>query len=157
MKVLVLNNNNKENEILMNKLREMYYNVPIFELKKVIYDENHNIRSEEEQNQLIYNIIRTNPDWVFVGYPYSSLDFISSSATSIIFMNYSNEVVKRRFFFLRLLQRVPKVDELEEIPKQYNSEQMREYVKKYARSIIYLKEKSEFQTLLDAIDKHMEL
>lgn len=157
MKVLVLNNNNKENEILMDKFREMYYDVPIYELKKIIYDENNKMRSEEEQNKIIYDIIRTNPNWIFVGFPYSSLDFISSSATSILFMNYSAEVVKRRFMFLPLLQRVPSKADMTDIPKQYTSELMREYVKKYARNIIYLKEKSEFKTLLEAIDKHMEL
>ena len=156
MKVLVLNNVLKENHILIEKLKEIY-NVPIFEVEKIMYDESGRKLDIDEQNKVYYDIIRTNPDWFFVGYPMTSLDFISSSATSIIFMNYATDVVKRRFRFLSLLQRVPVEKNEVEIPEQYTDSYMREFVKKYARKIIYLKEKNEFKTLLEAIDKRMEL
>jgi len=156
MKLLILNNKNDQNEQLVQKIIELYH-VPVFELQKIVEDENGKPRSADVQNQLIYDIIRLNPEWVFVGYPDQSLDFISSSATTIFYMEYATRVVQRRMKFLPFLQRVPKNISEVTAPKQYLYENMKDYIKKYARKIIIIKEYEDFKALITAIEKGMDL
>jgi len=157
MKVLVLNNNRKENEMLMNKFKEMYYDVPIFEVEKIAKDQFTRNREVDEQNKIFYDIISSNPNWVFVGFPETSLDFIASSSSSIIVMDYAVQIVKRRFSFLSLLQRTPtNLGDLD-IPSIYTSDFLKEFYKKYARNIIIIKKRKDFKALINALDKHMDL
>jgi len=139
MKVLVLSNFiKKEDEMI--KILENKYGCPIFFLKDL--------------SSNFYEFLKENPNWVLVGIPEESFDFISSNSTTIVYLENDFQVSQRRKMFLPVFR---SLSSLKKSKKIYDSSFIREYFQKYSRKIIIIKTKKDYKKLLKALEKGMDL
>ena len=166
MNVFILGYPLSKSSFLAQKISQMY-SIPSFSIRDILYDLNHHMRTEEEQISIYNQIIRKNSQWIIEGIPDTGLEILSSSASTIIFFDFSMKQFYRKIRLRHLFQSIGFIqkeimnqefhDSLKRYEKNYYSNKMKEYCKKYSRKIIIIRNYNDYRKLLKAIEKGIEL
>ncbi len=162
MKILIIGPVASGKSTLAKKLNNLT-SIPLFEIDNIVHDDvNKEKRSEDEQRKIINGIIRNNKEWIIEGIPRTHLEVLSSNATTIIYLDYPKNELKRRlqWRYIKIKLRLLKVnydmnkelyDRLLNYIRNDNKEVLKEIMNKYPSKLIIIKNNKEINKYIMAL------
>ena len=167
MKVLILGNIASGKTTLAKRLSN-YYNVDYYELDKIVHDDSNNTKRDKNEQRKIITKLLKNEDYIIEGMLRDNYDLIVPKVSSIIFLDYDINILKKRLRKRYMLQRSGllkcdyKIDK--ELYKKllfylnnYDKSFINDIMNKYPSKLIIIKNDKELNKLFKALDERFEL